>query len=61
MEVTYTLSIKRKTRRRMKFGALESKMQRSVVKGRGCGAKDLAGREKNLLEQATEQEVTGKN
>jgi len=45
----------------MKFGALESKMQRSVVKGRGCGAKDLAGREKNLLEQATEQEVTGKN
>lgn len=61
MEVRHALSTKRRTRR-IKFRAVERTVQSSVVKVRGCGIKDLKGKEKNLLGQtATEQEVRGKS
>lgn len=37
---------KKRTRRRIKFGALESTVQSSLVKVRGCGAKDVEEKEK---------------
>lgn len=47
MEVRYALSTKMETRR-TKFGALERTVQSSVLKVRGCGAKDLEGKEKTF-------------
>lgn len=48
MKVRRELATKRRIRRRIKFGALESTVQSSVVKVRGCGAKDLEEKEKTF-------------
>lgn len=51
MKVRCALATKRRTRRRIKFGVLENTVQSSVVKVRGCGAKELVEKAKNILGQ----------